>query len=105
MSTTDIPRDFQALRALISSRAQELPKRLAQVATYALDNPDEIAFGTAASIAEAADVQPSTLVRFAQALGFDGFSDLQEVFRSRLRERVLSYEERISHLRAGSTAH
>ena len=105
MSTTDTPRDFQALRALISARAQELPKRLAQVATYALDNPDEIAFGTAASIAEAANVQPSTLVRFAQALGFDGFSDLQEVFRSRLRERVLSYEERISHLRAGSTAH
>jgi len=75
------------------------------VATYALDNPDEVAFGTAASVAEAAFVQPSTLVRFAQSLGFNGFSDLQDVFRSRLRERVLSYEERLTHLRADSKTH
>jgi len=61
--------------------------RIAQVAAYALDNPDEIAFGTAASIADAAGVQPSTLVRFAQHLGFDGFTSLQSVFRQRLRER------------------
>jgi len=105
MSTTDTPRDFQSLRGLITNRAQTLPKRLAQVATYALDNPDEVAFGTAASVAEAAFVQPSTLVRFAQSLGFNGFSDLQDVFRSRLRERVLSYEERLTHLRADSKTH
>lgn len=80
-------------------RWQSLPRRLTQVASYALDNPDEIAFGTAASIATKADVQPSTLVRFSQALGYQGFSDLQEVFRSRLRERVLNYDERLAQLR------
>ncbi len=74
---------------------ETLPKRLRQVAVFALDNPDEIAFGTAASIAEHADVQPSTLVRFAQAIGFGGFSDLQTVFRERLRERGASYDERL----------
>ncbi|MDE2383973.1 MAG: MurR/RpiR family transcriptional regulator [Alphaproteobacteria bacterium] len=105
MSLTDPPRDFQSLQQLIAERAQDLPKRLAQVAGYALGNPDEIAFGTAASIAEASSVQPSTLVRFAQSLGFQGFSDLQDVFRSRLRERVLSYDERLSHLRADDKAH
>jgi DNA-binding MurR/RpiR family transcriptional regulator len=93
------------LQQLISNRSESLPKRLLQVAGYALNNPDEIAFGTAASIAAAAAVQPSTLVRFAQSLGFEGFSDLQGVFRSRLRERVLSYDERLSHLRAEPTAH
>ena len=80
------PRDFETLRAMIVERRDSLPKRLAQVAVYALDNPDEIAFGTAASIAQAAMVQPSTLVRFAQAFGYQGFSELQEVFRSRLRD-------------------
>jgi len=105
MTVTEAPRDFESLRSLIMERAQALPKRLAQVAVYALDNPDEVAFGTAASIADAAEVQPSTLVRFAQSLGFNGFSDLQDVFRSRLRERVLTYEERLSHLRADSKAH
>ncbi|NMA98214.1 MAG: MurR/RpiR family transcriptional regulator [Phyllobacteriaceae bacterium] len=71
-----------------------------QVAAYALDHPDEIAFGTAASIAESAGVQPSTLVRFAQSFGFDGFSGLQQIFRARLRERTSSYEERLRKLAA-----
>ena len=105
MTVEDIPRDFTALHGLISERAQSLPKRLSQVAQYALQHPDEMAFGTAASIAEVAGVQPSTLVRFAQAMGFAGFSDLQDVFQSRLRERVLSYDERLSHLRADAKVH
>src|SRR6185312_1853195 len=82
----------------------ELPKRLTQVAAYALDHPDEIAFGTAASIAVSADVQPSTLVRFAQHFGFDGFSGLQLLFRARLRERTSSYEERLRTLEQDGAA-
>lgn len=93
------PRDFPTLRALIAARAPSLPRRLTQVATYALDHPDEIAFGTAASVAQHSGVQPSTLVRFSQALGYAGFSDLQDVFRARLRDRVPSYEERLKQLR------
>ena len=94
----ELPRDFDALRNLILKRRDILPKRLAQIAAYALSNPDEIAFGTAASIANTAGVQPSTLIRFAQHLGFDGFTSLQSVFRERLRERQISYEERLSAL-------
>jgi DNA-binding MurR/RpiR family transcriptional regulator len=100
MTETDVPpRDFQGLKTRIADRAMTLPRRLAQIATYALDNPDEIAFGTVSSIAELADVQPSTLVRFSQAMGYQGFSELQEVFRSRLRDRILNYDERIEQLR------
>jgi DNA-binding MurR/RpiR family transcriptional regulator len=95
-----LPKDYDALRALILDRRETLPKRIAQIAAYALDNPDEIAFGTAASIAASAGVQPSTLIRFAQHLGFAGFTSLQSVFRERLRERNSSYEERLSGIRA-----
>ncbi|KQN72583.1 RpiR family transcriptional regulator [Devosia sp. Leaf64] len=98
------PKNFEALRELILERRRELPKRLAQVAAFALDHPDEIAFGTAASIALAAEVQPSTLVRFSQAFGFDGFSALQAVFRERLRERNSSYEDRLAELESGELA-
>jgi DNA-binding MurR/RpiR family transcriptional regulator len=98
------PADYDALRATILERKNELPKRLTQVAAYALDNPDEIAFGTAASIALSADVQPSTLVRFAQHFGFDGFSGLQQLFRARLRERTSSYEERLRTLEQDGAA-
>ncbi|AZO72387.1 MAG: SIS domain-containing protein [Mesorhizobium sp.] len=95
-----VPRDFETLRTTILDRRASLPKRIAQIAAYALDNPDDIAFGTAASIAASAGVQPSTLIRFAQQLGFDGFTSLQLVFRERLRERNSSYDERLAALRA-----
>ena len=98
------PQDFDTLRTAILERRSELPKRLTQVAAYALDHPDEIAFGTAASIALSADVQPSTLVRFAQQFGFDGFSGLQLLFRARLRERTSSYEERLRALEQDGAA-
>ncbi len=98
------PKDFPGLRARIAGAAGVLPKRLTQVAAYALDHPDEIAFGTVSSIAGDAQVQPSTLVRFSQAMGYQGFSELQEVFRSRLRDRILGYDERIAQLREHAQA-
>ena len=101
-SNNDPPKDFDALRTAILERRASLPKRLTQVAAYALDNPDEIAFRTAASIAGAANVQPSTLVRFAQQFGFEGFSSLQQIFRARLKERTSSYEERLRLLEEDS---
>jgi DNA-binding MurR/RpiR family transcriptional regulator len=98
------PQHFDALRTAILERKHKLPKRLTQVAAYALDHPDEIAFGTAASIAVSANVQPSTLVRFAQHFGFDGFSGLQMLFRARLRERNSSYEDRLRQLEQNGPA-
>ncbi|MBW9112764.1 MurR/RpiR family transcriptional regulator [Rhizobium cauense] len=97
-----VPRDFESLRSTIIERKANMPKRLAQVAAFALGNPDEIAFGTTASIAAASDVQPSTLVRLAHHLGYDGFSDLQSIFRERLRDRTLTYEERLVTLEQAS---
>lgn len=92
------PRTFRALRDLIVARRDKLPRRLAQVAAYVMELPDEIAFGTVGSVAEAADVQPSTLVRFAKAFGYNGFSDFQVVFRERLRSSLSNYDERLAAL-------
>jgi len=110
MAVTDTtPRDFAALKAQIIERGKTLPKRLSQIAAFALDHPDDIAFGTVASIAEQAQVQPSSLIRFSQAMGYQGFSELQEIFRARLRDRVPNYEERLAqlreHARSASKAH
>lgn len=100
------PRDFESLRSMIVEQRNTLPKRLAQVAAFALRHPDDVALGTAASIAGAAGVQPSTLVRFAQHLGYGGFSDLQAIFRARLRHVTASYEERLRSIqtRAGDAS-
>lgn len=94
----DVPRDFDGLRSVLAERRSRLPKRLAQVAEFVAANPNEMALGTAATIADLAGVQPSTLVRFAQAIGYEGFTDLQQVFRSRLVDRWPSYQKRLDKL-------
>jgi DNA-binding MurR/RpiR family transcriptional regulator len=94
-SVIDPPRDFNGLRDLIVEARDRLPKRLAQVATFTIERPDDIAFGTVSSISEQAAVQPSTLVRFAKALGYSGFSELQTVFQQRLRDRPNNYDARL----------
>ncbi|WP_019997572.1 MurR/RpiR family transcriptional regulator [Aureimonas ureilytica] len=93
------PESFAELRELLAGGTVKLPKRLKQVASFALAQPDEIALGTVTSIAEKAEVQPSTLIRFSQALGFAGFSDLQTLFRERLRNQVSNYDDRLLSLR------
>src|ERR1700712_483629 len=87
----EAPRDFESLKSLLQAEGAALPKRLRQVAAFALDRPDEFALGTAAHLAAVADVQASTLVRFAQTLGYAGFSDLQSVFRNHLRKSFPDY--------------
>ncbi len=94
----EIPRDFKSLRDLIVARRAALPKRLIQVADFAIGHPQEIAFGRVADLAAQAGVQPSTLVRFAQTLGYSGFTDLQAVFRAHARQRWPEYRERLENL-------
>ncbi|GEO15410.1 MurR/RpiR family transcriptional regulator [Microvirga aerophila] len=99
-TATDVtPEDYDGLRALLLNRRESMPKRLKQLAAFALEHPEEMAFGTVAGIAEHAGVQPSTLVRFAKSIGYDGFSHLQQIFRARLRERFPDYGERLRVLR------
>ncbi|MCB1495736.1 MAG: MurR/RpiR family transcriptional regulator [Bauldia sp.] len=92
------PRDFDGLKDLLISRRESLPRRLVQVAAFALENPDEVAFGTVASVAAQAKVQPSTLIRFAQTLGYAGFTDLQDVFRAQLKSHWPDYRERLARI-------
>ena len=89
------PQEFSKLRDLIVESRDRMPKRLAQVAAFTIEFPDDIAFGTVGRISEQARVQPSTLVRFAQALGYSGFSELQTVFQQRLRDRPSNYDARL----------
>jgi len=97
---SDAPQSFGALRDLIIERRERLPKRLMQIADFALAQPQEIAFRTVADIAGLAAVQPSALVRFAQTLGYQGFSDFQEVFRAHARNQWPDYGSRLEALRA-----
>jgi DNA-binding MurR/RpiR family transcriptional regulator len=89
---------FEELRAEISAKHAEFSPRLQQIAEFALAHPNDMALETVASVATRAGVQPSTLIRFAKTLGFEGFSDMQRVFRTRLVDRVPTYTERLKAL-------
>ncbi|MEO9622153.1 MAG: MurR/RpiR family transcriptional regulator, partial [Lentilitoribacter sp.] len=83
------------LEARIQKQSANLSKRLQQVARYILDNPSGVAFGTTSSIAADAGVHASALIRFAQAFGFDGFSDMQKLFKDKLIIAAPDYQVRI----------
>lgn len=92
------PATYEELRTELAAKHEELSKRLKQIAEYALDNPNDMALETVSTIAERAEVQPSSLIRFAKAFGFSGFSEMQRVFRSHLVESGTNYKERIRSL-------
>ena len=91
---------YDDLARAITESYPSLPKRLQGLARYALDNPDAMALATVAEIARDAAVPPSAVIRFANAMGFDGYLPLQRVYRERLVARSATYRERIEALRA-----
>jgi DNA-binding MurR/RpiR family transcriptional regulator len=90
------PRDFDSLRESLAARSGTLSRRLAQVAQFFLNHPEEVAVTTLVRLADQAKVPPATITRFAKELGFAGFADLQMVFRERLLGPRLPYAERLA---------
>ena len=82
------PATYEELRAVLLSGTARMPKKLRQVAIFMWQHADEVALGSSASVALQAGVQPSTLVRFAQSLGYSGFSDLQELFKGHIKSSL-----------------
>ena len=77
----------QTLSAYISSRFDEFSRSQKDVAQYVVDHLDEVAFHTAEELARRASTSSSTVVRFSQALGFEGFPELQSAAREEYRRR------------------
>jgi DNA-binding MurR/RpiR family transcriptional regulator len=82
------PTTYEELREAISRRHEELSDRLRRIAVFAVEQPNEIALNTVSVLANTIGVQPSSIVRFANAFGYEGFSEMQRVFRSRLVAEV-----------------
>ncbi|RKZ68989.1 MAG: Fe-S cluster assembly protein HesB [Gammaproteobacteria bacterium] len=92
------PRVFSELKPWLQEHYTALSKRLQSVAVFVLQNPDVVALNTIAVISEKADVTPSTMVRFAKSIGYQGFSDMQAVFQESMRHMPKPYKQRIHNL-------
>jgi DNA-binding MurR/RpiR family transcriptional regulator len=80
-------RGHQTLSSYVSARFDDFSRSQKDVAQYVVDHLEEVAFHTAEELARRANTSSSTVVRFAQALGFEGFPELQEAAREEYRHR------------------
>jgi DNA-binding MurR/RpiR family transcriptional regulator len=83
----EAPHGHLALSTYIRSRFDDFSRSQKDVAQYIVDHLDEAAFQTAEELARRASTSSSTVVRFSQALGFEGFPELQQAARDEYRRR------------------
>lgn len=93
-----VPADYEELIRLIHERHEDMSKSYQKIAVYLTQNPNDVAVLSINSIAERCGVHASSFVRFAQALGYEGFKDLQSLFQKRLSTAAPGFEARIKAL-------
>jgi DNA-binding MurR/RpiR family transcriptional regulator len=69
---------LKSLSDYIQERFEDFSRSQKDVARYIVDHLDEAAFLTAEELARRASTSSSTVVRFSQALGFEGYPELQQ---------------------------
>ncbi len=94
------PTDYEALIRLIHDRYEGLSKTYQKIALYLTQNPNDVAVLSVNAIGERCGIHPSSFVRFAQALDYQGFKELQGVFQKRLSSAAPGFEARIKALEA-----
>lgn len=69
-------------------RYDELTDSQKRIAEAIVEDPDLVAFATVDQLGSKLGLNPSTIVRFAYRLGLDGYNDLQNRVRERLRAQL-----------------
>lgn len=72
-----------------------LSKSFKRIADYILDSYIQAALMTASELAHEVDVDAATVVRFAQALDYSGFPELQDEVRARVLESLLIHPQEV----------
>lgn len=90
------------LRKNIISQFSELSPELQRAAEFSLQNANQLVVLSMRAFAAEAGVRPATLLRLAQRLGFEGWSDLKDAFIVDLGLRSDTYVSRAEKLIAKS---
>ena len=98
MAQTPAPADYEELIRVIHERHGGMSKSYQRIAVYLTQNPNDVAVQPIHAIAERSGVHASGVVRFAQALGYDGFKSLQGLFQKRLSTAAPGFEARVKAL-------
>lgn len=98
-SLPSAPSSVAGLLERLDVSMDSFPKRLKQCADFTRRHLHLIAVSTVSDMAQACGVAPSVYMRFCQALGFSGYSEMQALFRARYTELRPDYEMRLANLR------
>ena len=82
---------------LVAAVSGELTPAERRIAELVLAEPTLLAFGTVSDLASRVGTSRPTIVRFANKLGFRGYTQLQRHVRSDLSHRLARPSERIRH--------
>lgn len=93
-----VSQNYEEITNDIIVRYPSLSKGYQQIARFLTQNPNVVALETINSIAQGCQTHPSSLVRFAQLLGFSGFKAMQGVFQTRLATAAPGFRQRITAL-------
>jgi DNA-binding MurR/RpiR family transcriptional regulator len=99
------PTDYEALVALIEAEYDGLSRSFQTISRYLTQNPNDVAIHSINDLAAKCNVHASSLVRFAQSLGYSGFKDLKELFNRRLATAAPGFEARVNALRDDLALH
>jgi len=80
------------LIARINANYSSFSKGQKLLANYIVDNYDRAAFITASRMGRTVGVSESTVVRFAYALGYDGYPELQRSLQEMIRNRLTAVQ-------------
>ena len=76
----------------INSQYRKLSKGQKLIAKYVLENYDKVAFMTASKLSEEVGVSESTVVRFANALGYSGYPKLQDALEELMKNKLTAVQ-------------
>lgn len=76
----------------LNKNYKTLSKGQKQLAAYITENYDRAAFITASKMGRIVGVSESTVVRFAYALGYDGYPELQKSLQELIRNKITSVQ-------------
>ena len=84
--------DAVDLLKTIQSSFYKLSKGQKSIAQYLMNNYDKAAFMTAAKLGEKVGISESTVVRFANAIGFTGYPELQKQLQEMVKTRLTTVQ-------------
>lgn len=83
---------YKEIKEKIQNKFEKLPRNQKKVADYIVNNFDKISFLNVQDISSATGASVASVVRFAQSIGFKGFSELRDAISNSLQNHLTNFQ-------------